>query len=111
MRHDQFVSPRIGGQALAPETRRLEARGLRDLLGERARHEGAQAFAAPRRDGVVIGADLPVMRVDVVDHEGGVAGKAEQEIGRQFRKPAVGAMGQLMRDRRAGKGKEIAREP
>ena len=55
----------------------------------------------------LIGADLPVMRVDVVDHEGRIAGEAEQEIGRQFGKPGV-AMGQLMRDRRTGKGKEIA---
>ena len=81
MSQDHFVPPSVWGQLLAPETRRLEARCLRKLLHQRARHEGAQAFAAPCRGGVVIGADLPVMRVDVVDHEGRVAGKAEQEIG------------------------------
>jgi hypothetical protein len=42
---------------------------LRKLLRQRARHEGAQAFAAPCRRRVVIGADLPVMRVDVIDHD------------------------------------------
>ena len=110
MRQDEFVSPRIWGQTLAPQTRRLEARGLRKLLRERARHESAQAFSTPCRGGVVIGADLPVMRVDVVDQEGCVAGEAEEEIGRQLGKPVV-AMRQLMRDRGAGQRKEIAGQP
>ncbi len=110
MRQDEFVSPGIWGQTLAPQTRRLEARGLRKLLRERARHESAQAFSTPCRGGVVIGADLPVMRVDVVDQEGCVAGEAEEEIGRQLGKPVV-AMRQLMRDRGAGQRKEIAGQP
>ena len=59
----------MGGEALALQTRCLEARRMRKLLCQRARHEGAQAFAAPGRGGVVIRADLPVMRVDVIDHE------------------------------------------
>ena len=92
MSEDHFVPPGIWGQAFAPKARRLEACGLTKLLRQRARHEGAQAFAASRRGGVVISADLTMMRVDVVDHEGRVAGEAEQEIGRQFGKPVV-AMG------------------
>ena len=58
MSEDHFVPPGIWGKALAPKTRRLEACGLRKLLRQRARHEGAQAFAASRRGGVVISADL-----------------------------------------------------
>jgi hypothetical protein len=50
------------------------------------------------------------MRVDVVDHEGCVAGETKQEIGRQFGKP-MAAMRDFMRDRGPGKCKEIAGEP
>jgi len=83
---------------------------MRKLLCQRAHHEGAQAFAAPGRGGVVIGTDLPVMRVDVIDHEGCIAGEAEQQINRQFGKP-IAAMREFMRDRGPGKCKEIAGEP
>jgi hypothetical protein len=50
------------------------------------------------------------MRVDVIDHEGCVAGETKQEIGRQFGKP-MAAMRDFMRDRGPGKCKEIAGEP
>jgi hypothetical protein len=58
----------------------------------------------------VIGADLPVMPVDVIDHEGRVAGEAEQEIDREFGKP-VAAMREFVRDRGTGKRNEIAGQP
>jgi hypothetical protein len=83
---------------------------LRKLLRQRARHEGAQAFAAPCHRRVVIGADLPVMRVDVIDHERRIAAEAEQGISQQFGK-LVAAMRKFICDRRAGKGEEIAGQP
>jgi hypothetical protein len=58
----------------------------------------------------MVSADLPVMRIDVIDHEGCVASQAKQEIGGQCRKFAV-PMRQFVRDHGSGKRKQIAGEP
>ena len=101
MGEDQAISQGIGTEALTLEARGFDAGGLRELLGQGPRHECPQPLPAPRRRGIAVGADLPVMRINVVDHERCVAGEAEQKIGRQCRKSAV-PMRQFMRDRGSG---------